>query len=282
MTANAQREISGYSPFKGHQVYYIALDRPQPKGVVLLCGPFPTERLYALAPWMRWARYLNRRGYAAIRFDYRGTGESTGCFADFGFDDWLSDTEHMSKWAQALYPDSPLVLHGMAMEGLLAQQVFAKGTGRALLMWSAPACAEDILRKGLLARISADMLLLKPSERKTPADYFEDLAQGKPLHVDGYPWSRPLWQSARLIKMASEYVSSGEGIEPTQGRPWKHLVLGPEMAPLVRSAAHSRALNPRSALVPRFPLNPDLTPFHASNVEWIQRALDPQKGTLHA
>lgn len=55
-----------------------------------------------------------REGLGIVRFDYRGTGESEGEFADFTLDDWLEDA-----LAAADVADGPLIVVGSSMGGWL-------------------------------------------------------------------------------------------------------------------------------------------------------------------
>nr|WP_168070716.1 alpha/beta hydrolase [Sphingomonas kaistensis] len=55
-----------------------------------------------------------REGLGMLRFDYRGTGESQGRFADFTLEDWLDDA-----LAAAALADGPLLVVGSSMGGWL-------------------------------------------------------------------------------------------------------------------------------------------------------------------
>lgn len=55
-----------------------------------------------------------RECFGLLRFDYRGTGESGGRFADFTLQDWLEDAE-----AAAGLAEGPLIVAGSSMGGWL-------------------------------------------------------------------------------------------------------------------------------------------------------------------
>lgn len=273
-------ETARYLDLGGERVYTLIFGCERPVAKVLLCGPFPADRLYSLAAWVKWARFLARNNFMTIRFDYRGTGESTGVFTETNFQHWLDDVREMATWAAAEYKQVPLVLHGKEMGALLAQKVFASGIGDSLLMWSPPVSARELLRQGLTMRLSMDLMLLKPGERKSAESYLSDLAAGRPVEVDGYSWSAGLWQSSAELALDDVFARPGEG--RLLERPWKHVLLGHELAPLVKSPRLLRVMNPRSALVPDSQLNPDLSSFFHSNLNWLRDQAIKTTGCCHA
>jgi len=60
-----------------------------------------------------------REGWGMIRFDYRGTGESEGSFADFTLEDWLEDAEAAASLAAGPIATGPLLVVGSSMGGWL-------------------------------------------------------------------------------------------------------------------------------------------------------------------
>ena len=80
-------ERAGYVESRGSQIYSVLHGVADPIARVLLVGPFASERFASYVPWVRWARYLASRRIEALRFDYRGVGESAGTFEDASFDE---------------------------------------------------------------------------------------------------------------------------------------------------------------------------------------------------
>ena len=161
------KETAQYVEIGRGRLYAIAFGCEHPQAKVLLCGPSPINRLYSLAAWVRWARFLVQHNIAAVRFDYRGTGESAGEFVEMSFNDWVDDVEQMSVWADSKLGKCPLVLHGMGMGGLLAEKTFSSGRGEGLLLWSALTRARDLFDQALIMRLSMDMVHTRLKKRKS-------------------------------------------------------------------------------------------------------------------
>lgn len=282
MTKN-EFETARYLELGGERVYTVSYGCEAPAAWVLLCGPFPSDRLYSLAAWAKWGRFLACHDLAAVRFDYGGTGESTGRFSEMDFGRWLKDVEAMSDWVSTQAGGRPLVLHGLGMGALLAQKAFSAGRGDALLMWSPPLQALDILKQGLMIRLSMDMLLYRLADRKSAKDYIEELRSGGTVQIDGYAWSSALWSTGEQLSLDPAFAGPGEGREAASGRPWRYVVLDDGMSPLVKSQSMLRAMNPRAAMVPSAPLNRDFSGFFEPNASWIRgRAEDREKAGRRA
>jgi alpha/beta superfamily hydrolase len=251
-------EQAGYIEVSGTHLYTVLHGVADPVARVLLVGPFASERHSSYTPWVRWARFLAARRIEALRYDYRGIGESTGVFEDMSFDNWSEDVEFLAGWLQSRLPDVPLILHGLELGALLASKVFAAGVANALLLWSAPANAQEVLRPALLRRIAVDNMFKYRDGRKPVADYVRQL-EIEPLEVDGYQWSSRLWRDS--FKFETPLGEGGEaGAAWAGGRPVRVLTLDKSAAPLVKGSTYES-------------INPDLKELFADNFEWIANVL---------
>jgi hypothetical protein len=256
-------EQAGYLEVSGTHLYTVLHGVADPVARVLLVGPFASERHSSYIPWVRWARFLAARGIEALRYDYRGIGESTGVFEDMSFDDWSEDVEFLAGWLKSRAPDVPLILHGLELGALLASKVFAAGVANALLLWSLPANAHEVLRTALLRRVAVDNMFKYGDDRKPLADYVRQL-ETEPLEVDGYQWSSRLWRDS--FKFETRLGEAGEAGAPwAGGRAVRVLTLNKSVAPLVKGSTYES-------------MNPDLNGLFADNFEWIAKALaEPQR-----
>jgi len=174
------------------------------------------------------------------------------------FDNWSEDVEFLAGWLESRLPHVPLILHGLELGALLASKVFAAGAADALLLWSAPANAQEVLRPALLRRIAVDNMFKYGGERKPVADYFRQL-ETEPLEVDGYQWSSRLWRESFQFE-----TPLGEGGDADAawvgGRPVRAVKLDKSATPLIKGSTYVS-------------INPDLNGLFADNFEWIAKML---------
>ena len=139
---------------------------------------------------MRFARFLAADGWRAVRFDWRGVGESTGAFDRVGCAEWADDLR-----AAAALGDGPLALVGVRFGALVARDAFADGLGDALVEWGPPASARAALTEALRRKLAEEMAAGSGGKR-TRDDYLAALERGEIVDVDGYGWGLRLWESA--------------------------------------------------------------------------------------
>jgi alpha/beta superfamily hydrolase len=223
MQPSGAEEI-GYLSHNGVELYFVRhRARGRQRCKALLAGPFAIERQLSYTTWVRWARALASAGFEVLRFDYRGTGESTGRF----------DTSCMSDWKQDLLAcldllrdgkDAPTLLIGVRMGALLAAEAFEMGEGDGLLLWDPPATGQVALHETLRRKLASDMLEVPNGTRRTRADYVAQLTAGAQVEVEGYMWSRRLWMDSAKHSLTIP--------DEKERRPWKILRLsgGPRKA----------------------------------------------------
>jgi hypothetical protein len=262
-------EIPQFLRLDGEQLYCVYHQPCGADAVVLLAGPFVTERPTAYIPWVRWARFLARHRFGAMRFDYRGVGESSGNFESMCFSTWMKDLYRVADHVKQVFGSLPLLLHGLGLGGVLAANAFSQGLGEALTMWSAPQCGTDVLRDALRRQLAIDLGDRGDVTRKTYAGYMEDLAAGRAIEVDGYRWSKALWQDAATITLPD--------LGSESKRPWTHVILNRSHTPLFSGFGPLHALDLNPFLKP-VPLNPNLDSLFSETLNWIEQTRNTVSG----
>lgn len=104
---------------------------------ILLCPPFGQEYMRSHRAYRQLAMLLNKKGYAVLRFDYKGTGDSFGEPEDASIQDWIGDIgiaiEELKHSAQV----STVSLVGLRLGGLIAAKYCSEHPGgvNKLVLW---------------------------------------------------------------------------------------------------------------------------------------------------
>jgi pimeloyl-ACP methyl ester carboxylesterase len=72
-------------------IYYPAAAKPVREAGVVICPPVGTEYMQTYRALRQVALYLSNAGYHVLRFDYFGTGDSSGDTIEASFPQWLRD-----------------------------------------------------------------------------------------------------------------------------------------------------------------------------------------------
>lgn len=264
-----EAETADFLDVGREQLYYV-LHAAQGSKVaaaprVLLVGPFASDRSHQYIAWVRWARFLANAGFEVMRFDGRGTGESSGQQSEVSFSTWLEDIEACVAWLDQR-GKRPLTIHGLGGAGLNACRVFNRGLGDALLLWAPPESARDLLMGLLRRRLAADMALGASKSGGRDA-YVAQLEAGVSVEVDGFEWSPALWRESKDLRLTLP-----DATESGKARPYK--VVGMEDG-LARFYAGERVGAPQRgrAAAKRTPLNPDLSDLFSKNADWIRESM---------
>lgn len=109
--------------------------RPR-SAAVLLCNPFGEEAVRAHRAYRMLARKLEEAGYATMRFDYAGTGDSSGDVGEFGIADWCQDIAAAAAELRRESGIPRVVLVGLRFGATLAACAQREGLRAAhLLLW---------------------------------------------------------------------------------------------------------------------------------------------------
>ena len=114
---------------------------PQPPArdlVVVLCPAVGYEAVSSYPSWVQLARHLASQGLAVFRFDYQGTGDSSGSDRDEGrVAAWRASIDAAIRRAQELSGAPRVALAGLRLGAALAVEAAARHGGvDRLLLWA--------------------------------------------------------------------------------------------------------------------------------------------------
>lgn len=254
-----------YIDSHGEQLYVV---RETPAGSisaqVLIVGPFAPYRADSYALMARWSRRLASAGYEALRFDYRGVGESTGRFEEMTFSSWYEDMLACARLLRAR-EGVPLVLHGIGVGAVLASNARAEIGARALVLWGPPRSARAMLMDALRSRLAGDLMRASTATRKTREDYIAMLEAGEVLEVEDYRWTRALWDdSARWDLKLPDSPSDAAGLV-------RSFALGQQHAQLVVASGKAVRADPDRKMRPL--ICPGVEQLFKETVAWVGEAV---------
>jgi len=119
-----------------------------PKSVVILASGSGAqnrdEEIMGHRPFKTIAEYLSGNGYAVLRMDDRGTGESEGDFAKAVTDDFVTDISAAIACMRKIYADVPVGVIGHSEGGIVAIKSAVQNSGcDFIITLAAPAWSGD-------------------------------------------------------------------------------------------------------------------------------------------
>lgn len=127
---------------------------------VLLCPPVGWEQVRTHWALRRLARMLAGDGFHVLRFDYYGTGDSSGATASAGVDHWVQDIRTAAAELQSSAGVEEVALVGVRLGASLAAIACAEGLPcEQLVLWDPVVQGSAYVRT--LQRMHAEMLALR-------------------------------------------------------------------------------------------------------------------------
>jgi pimeloyl-ACP methyl ester carboxylesterase len=135
---------------------------------VLMCQPGPQEYQFSHRAFMTLSVALARRGFHVLRFDWSGTGDSSGNAEDFSLDDWRDDAACAARELRAVGGVERVAAVGMRLGATLLAMASAEGLALAdAVLWDPVVRGAQYLDE--LQEIQQRNLALR-HERGTPRD----------------------------------------------------------------------------------------------------------------
>jgi uncharacterized protein len=145
-----------------HDRRFAVLWLPDPKctlrGSVLFVPPWAEEANKSRRMVAQTASALAAEGWAVLRFDLYGTGDSTGDLADASWTQWINDLVHAFDWLLHRSGQVP-VLWAMRAGALLVDAARSRLPGASrLLLWQPVTSGKTHLTQFLRLRVAADAI----------------------------------------------------------------------------------------------------------------------------
>jgi dipeptidyl aminopeptidase/acylaminoacyl peptidase len=184
--------------------------------------------------FVKMARELMVHGIAALRFDFRGSGESEGDFVDMTVEGEISDAIASMNFLQIqpeLDPDRIGVL-GLSLGGLVAACVAGRDTRvKSLALWAALSLVEEVsfLADERHQRQLAEWGFIDWEGNLMGASFLEELAQMQPLEGVAH------YQGPALII----HGTSDESLRVQNALAYQNAIPGRTELHIVESAGHT-------------------------------------------
>lgn len=151
------REIPVTFISEGHQLIGI-LHTGDSKKLVILCHGFTGNKIENKKLFVEAARIFADGGFDALRFDFYGSGDSEGDFADTTLSHNIANLKDAMKWGKERGYEKLAVL-GISMGGATAILTLAESSADALITWSAVPDMEKLFNSyvGDVSKIDPDI-----------------------------------------------------------------------------------------------------------------------------
>lgn len=198
MTENAY-----FLPLGGERLFaFLHLPGGVPRAGAVLCAPLAEEKLWSHRVFVSFARELAARGYAVLRFDFRGEGDSDRRFGESDFESRLEDTqaaiEELKRRAPGL---GKVTLVGLRLGATIAAAAAARRDDvERLVLWDPVVDGADYMQSVLRANLMAQMAI----HRKVVEDrdaLVARLQRGETVNIEGYDLNRALFEQVSALRL---------------------------------------------------------------------------------
>lgn len=116
---------------------------------VLICPPFGWDDICSYRPRRTWAEYLAEAGHPTLRFDFPGTGDSSGTPRDPDrVPAWSQAVASAASWLRESTGCRRVAAIGMGLGGLMVCKAIADGASiDEIVLWAAPARGASFVRE---------------------------------------------------------------------------------------------------------------------------------------
>ena len=169
-----------------------------PQAGIVFCAPFAEEHKQGYRIFVELARRLTAEGFACLRFDYRGTGDSEGPFADFTLAGAVDDIGAAAALLRERAGAERIGVIGLRLGASLAWRAVEQGLDACLLaLW------QPIVNGKLFYRLNIRRMLIRQMMTDGKAKGERDTADGAVIDLDGFLASRAMCKEIEALDLAA-------------------------------------------------------------------------------
>jgi len=225
------REEHQFLNLRGERVFsalHLPL-RPASRAIVM-CHPLGEEKLWAHRVFVTFARDMAAAGFAVLRFDYRGEGDSDGRFEQSDLETRIEDVSLAVDSVRSLIRSvTDVTLLGLRFGTIVgAMSAVRRSDIQRLVLWDAvldgAAYMQSVLRLNLMYQMAQHRKVIENRETLVAR-----MAAGETVNIEGYEMSNGLFRQTCEIQLAavlSQFRGQTLLVQVSQGDPSVH----PEVA----------------------------------------------------
>ncbi len=186
---------------------YLHLPASAPRAAVAICSPLLGEFAKNYRREVLLARALARQGFAALRFHYRGSGNSDGDAADLTFDSMREDALVSIEHLRAVAPTGPLTIVGCRWGALIAASAANAVPGAGVALWEPLLDSAGFFKDAFRSRLVREIRrgVEGPASGR---ELEEQLRRGESVDVVAHRLDAPLYRSSAGRSLESELGSA--------------------------------------------------------------------------
>lgn len=193
-------------PFYFHRGNFGVIHQPVRDGLPgwVICSPFGKEKSRTHRLLFDWADELAKVGHWVLRFDYRGTGDSTGEFDGFTVHDYLEDVAAAVSQLEGISGLPCKGLIGLRLGADLAAAFLSRSERPlGLVMWE-PIVSGRRYCNALLRTAMTNEMVVSKGEHRSRDELRRELRSGNSVSVDGFALTQSMYES--LAEIDSELL----------------------------------------------------------------------------
>jgi len=263
-------------------LHYPLKERKQKDCGIVFCAPFAEEKLWSQRVWVSFARELAEEGYAVLRFDYMGHGDSEGDFEDSTIETRLSDIAKSVEVLRKKTGVSRVGLLGLRLGATLAAiSAENKNDINFLILWEPVVNVESYLQKCLRSNIASQMAAYK-KVIKNRKEITKDLLIGKHANIDGYLMTGEFYNRAVMINLGAHSMDYANPVLIVNIAKNDKLPMKKELQSLYDENIKSKNRNSASSLAVEEPFWSEINTYYQNapnlfkkTVLWVNEVIKP-------